>query len=433
MAETSSRPLQPFARSNALRLAVVVFGLLACVWGVWTSGREGLSQLFAGYSLLTDQLEKADEAVRLSPTLPEAHYVRATLLYNRDEMTEAIGEYELAVALRPRDYALWLELGRARDEANDPDGAIAAFRESVRLAPFYSQPSWQLGNALYRAGRRDEAFVALRRAVSSDPKLMSQALDLSWPAFGGDTQAIEQALPPQTVSMHAAMARFFVKHGKIGEAVQQFRATGNLSDDERRNLIKDLLAANHFVEAREVWSGGRKVNSTNRAYGLAEIIDGGFEEEINTDEPGFGWQVASNQQGLRVSLDMTGPHGGARSLRVDWNGNSDPATPVVSQLVVVEPKTRYRLRFAARAQELLTIALPLVTVVDPGDDKKNILKQSSPIPKGASGWQDYSVEFTTTETTSAVLIEIRRENCATPPCPVFGHVWFDDFVLEKLQ
>src|SRR2546422_3087891 len=122
------------------RLLIVSLGLLAFFWGIWTSGREGLSQLFAGHSLMTDRIEEADQAIWLSPALAEGHYVRASLLYNREEFAEAIKEYERAVSVRPHDYALWLELGQARDQAGDPEGAIVAFRESIHLAPFYAQP-----------------------------------------------------------------------------------------------------------------------------------------------------------------------------------------------------------------------------------------------------------------------------------------------------
>jgi hypothetical protein len=409
------------------RLLIVSLGLLALFSGIWTSGREGLSQLLAGHSLMTNRIEEADQAISFSPALAEGHYVRASLLCNREEYAEAIQEYVRAVSVRPQDYALWLELGRARDQAGDPEGAIVAFRQSTYLAPFYAQPHWQLGNSLYRIGRWNEAFNELRRAMISDPGLIPSALDLSWAAFKGDAQTIEQAIQPQTASMHAALARFFVKHGKISEAVQQFRAAGGMSEDDRRGLLWDLLAAHRFVEAHEVWSSERKADTG----GTSLFVDGGFESEIKFDDPGFGWQLARSPEAVSISTDLNNPHSGARSIRVDWSGKSDPSAAVISQLLLVEPATSYRLRFAARTQELLTGGLPVVTVTDASDDQNHVLIKSKTLPQGTNDWENYSSEFVTAATTGAVLISIRREVCNATPCPAFGHVWFDDFSLER--
>jgi hypothetical protein len=354
------------------------------------------------------------------------------LLSDRGERDEAIKEYERAVALRPIDYSLWFELGRARDQANDVEGAVAAFRESVGLAPFYANPHWQLGNTLFRAGRRDEAFAELRRAAISKPQLLPQAIGLAWASFGGDSQALEKVLQFQTPYEHLALASFLARHGRASESVTQFRAAANPSNEQRRTLVADLLASKNFAEAFEVWSSGRPANGEARSRGVAGIANGGFEEPIILDDPGFGWQLGRDLKALRTSLDPTQPHMGAYSLRVDWSGDSDPSRAVISQLVLVEPKTRYRMTFAARTQEMLTIGLPVVAVTDVSNDSERAIAQSKTFSQGTSGWQDYITEFTTAEKTSAVLIIIRRESCATAPCAVFGHVWFDDFSIERL-
>jgi hypothetical protein len=326
---------------------------------------------------------------------------------------------------------LWLDLGLARDQANDVDGALAAFRESVRLAPFYAQPRWQLGNTLFRAGRRDEAFAELRRSITSNPKLLPQAISLAWAASGGDVQVVERTLQPQTPSAHLDLASFFIRHGKATEAIAQFRAAGGVSDEQRRVLLADLLASKNFVEAFEVWSSGRQENGESNPQGIGAIVNGGFEEPITLDDPGFGWQLATNLPAVRTSLDKTEPHTGSYSLRLDWSGNSDPSAGVISQLVLVQPNTRYRISFAARTREMLTIGLPIVTVTDAGSGE-SVLGQSKTFPQGTSGWQDFTVEFATTETTKAVLIAIRRQNCATAPCAAIGHAWFDDLSLQRL-
>jgi Flp pilus assembly protein TadD len=416
-----------------VRVALALLGAAACLLGMWSAGREGLSRLFASYGSTTNQLEAAERAVALSPSDPEAHYVRASLLADAGELAEAVKEYERAVALRPQDYVLWLELGRARDRANDLDGALTAFKESVRLAPSYARPRWQLGNVLFRAGRREEALAELRRAAAVDRKLLPAAIDLAWAATGGDARAVEQAIQPQTPSMHLALARFFARQGKTSEAVAQYRAAGDVSEQERRVLLEELLAARRFDEAYEVWASTHRENAGAGTSSNGPIINGGFEEAIRLDDPGFGWQLQRGATGVQVSHDALEPRAGTQSLRLVWSGNSDPASPALSQLVLVKPNSRYRLRFAARTEKLVTGALPMITVVDAGGSDVRSLAQPVVLPQGPSAWQDYTTEFKTAGETGAVLVSVRRQDCSSNPCPIFGRIWLDDFSMLKIE
>jgi hypothetical protein len=119
-------------------------------------------------------------------------------------------------------------------------------------------------------------------------------------------------------------------------------------------------------------------------------------------------------------------------LRIEFGGNSNPGTALVSQLVLVEPSRRYKINFASRSQDVVTGGLPLVNVSDASGDQKR-LGQSPPLAKGATEWQSYSFAFTTTPTTSAVVLSLQRENCTMSPCPIFGAISLDSFSIEELK
>ncbi len=414
-----------------VRLVVVLLSLTACVWGIWNSASEGLSQLLASYGTMSARLDVAERAARLGPSVPETHFARAGLLAESGAQAEALEEYERAVALRPQDYALWLELGRARDVAGDSQGAVSAYREARRLAPFYAQPRWQLGNTLYRLGQLDEAFVELREAVAGNPKLMPQALALAWAAYAGDARAVEQALRPQTPSLHLALARFFARHGKASEAVEQFRAANGAPVEERRALLAELLAAHHVKEAYEVWASGRTLKNEGDNSAVNRVLNGGFEEAVILNDPGFGWQL-SQSAGVEAAQETGLARSGAQSLRLVWNGNSDAAAPVLSQLLLVEPHARYQLRFAARTEKLLSGGLPAVSVTDASGGAGLALGEAAALAQGTHEWQDYAIEFETAAATDAVRIIVRRQNCNNPLCPAYGSVWLDDFSIRKL-
>jgi hypothetical protein len=418
-------------RRGPIRLTMASLGLLACLWAGWNSGRAGVAQMLASYGAATRQMDVAEMAVGFGPQIPEAHYVRAGLLFDQGRLAEAIQEYESAAALRPHDYTLWLQLGLARDQANDTEGAIAAFKESVRLAPFYAQPHWQLGNSLYRVGRIDEAFQELRRAAESNPKLLPQVLDLAWAAFAGDPQAIDRAIQPATDSAHLALARYFARRGKTFEAIAQFRAAGDVSKEERRAMLAELLAARRFVEAYEVWSSYHREEIEKSPRGESSFINGGFESVVSLNDPGFGWQLPLDFPAVEASQDTAAPRTGARSLRLVWNGNAAALSPIISQLVLVEPNTHYQLYFAARTEKIVTAGRPEIAVVDASSGDGRTLGDGLPLSQGTSQWQDYILEFKTTDETRAVQISIRRQSCSVSPCPIFGRAWLDDFSIRK--
>jgi hypothetical protein len=374
-------------------------------------------------------LATADESIRIAPADAEARLVRAEILKTGGTPTQAVAELERAVALRPRDYFLWLELGLTRDQAQDTAGALLALNEAVRLAPHYAQPLWQRGNLLLRSGHYDEAFDDLRRAAASNPDFLPNLIDLAWGFSQGDPKATEQLAQIATDRMRIVFAGFLAKRGKSRDALEQFRAAGRVPDQTRRELVQQLIDLNAFAEAFELWKGGEGVVTDHR---LTAVYDGGFEGPLSLEEAGFGWQIPGGPQGVNMSLDPTRPHSGSKSLRIDFAGDSNPKASLVSQLILVEPSSRYRINFAARTQDMVTGGLPLA-LVDDAAGKRKYLGQSASLRQGSNDWQVFSFEFMSEAATKAVVLKLQREDCTTSPCPVFGSVWLDSFSIERVK
>jgi len=396
---------------------------------MWFAGHDGFSRLLSDTAKRETLLGSADEAIRLSPKDPEAHYARAFVLSSMGRFVDAAKEYETTITLRPDDYVLWAGLGEARTRAGNRQGAIAAYKEAVRLAPYYAQSHWELGKLALQSGNRDAAFAELRLACISRPSFLPEVMNLAWEAYAGNTQAVQDAVQPQTAKARLALAKFFIEHGNTADAFALVRAAGDASNKDRQALVAELLSTRRFAEAYEVWSSGRE-GTTAHPRGDDTIVDGGFEGNIAINDQGFGWQPARSNDVLRLSLDSVEPHSGAYSLRLEFNGDFG-ASPLISQLAIVEPRSRYQLTFAARTQELVTGGLPVVTLTDAGSTDGRALGQSTPLSQGTSPWQNYAVDFTVSETTSAMRIMIQQK-CTGSPCPIFGRVWFDDFLLQKV-
>lgn len=422
-------PLPRVGAGGVARAAVVALCLLCCAALMWATARMGLSRWYSVAHAHEYSLRLAERAIHLSPHDPTARYFRAELLLASRRNDDALEELQRAAALRPRSYSLWLRLGLVREDGGDLSGALAAFREGVRLAPFYAEPRWALGGALLRAGERERAFEEFSRAVASDPAFPPKALELLWEASGFDAGAMARAVSPQSTAARTALAHFFIERGAATAAAALLRQAGNDTDEERRVMTADLIAVKKFREAYDLWSSGRG-DGADAGRGAGFITDGGFEGEINSQESAFGWRVAAVPRGLITSSDTQGPRAGARSLRLDFNGEGPAQSPLISQLVLVEKDSRYRLSFAARVQEMKNVGPPVLTMSDAGSGQE--LARPLPLPGETAEWQDFIVEFKTGPTITAVLIAIRRQQCAVPPCRPAGRMWLDEFSLQKL-
>ncbi len=418
--EKSNQSPRRIGRIAAATGLVVIFLLLAL-----NTGRAGFSSLLSAYAAKSYDTDAANAAVSLSSNNPDAHFVRGSILEARNDLPGAAAEYNAAALARPDHCVLWLSLARVRELNGDTAGAVAAARQAVPLAPYYAQPHWQLGNILLRAGQRDEGFKELRLAAISNPTLMPTVIDLAWRLSGGSAQSVEKAIQPETPEAYQLLGQYLRHFGDLNAALYIYNASaGRAPEQERRANIAALIRAKRFREAYALWASGRSGNTAG------VMIDSGFEEEGDLQEPGFGWRTVDNVQGFHLSLDTTNPKQDRSSLKVDFDGNSDPASPVISQLVLVEPRTHYQLRFAARTEGIVSGGLPRVVAID--GTSNNVLGQSAELSQATNGWRDYAFDFDSGDLTTAVQISLQRQSCSGPACPIFGRLWLDNVWLQKL-
>ena len=414
----SKKPPLPIARTAGAVGLLVILGLLT-----WNVGRSGLASLLTTYAAQSTQLSPANAAVSLDASNPDAHYIRARILEPTD-LPGAIAEYQQAALARPDDYVLWLSLARASELNGDTADAVAAARQAVPLAPDYAQPHYQLGNILLRAGQRDEAFKELRLAGASNPTLMPGIIDLAWRVSGGDAQFVTRAIQPGTPATYQQLGQYFRQRQEVGAAIAMYAAAGSAAEQDRRNYVADLIRAKKFNDAANLWRVGRQDGATPGV-----MIDPGFEQESDLKYPGFGWGLGEKDTGFHLSLDADKPRQGRTSLKIEFSGDSDPASAVISQLVLIDLGAHYQLRFAVRSEGLVSGGLPFVIVTDGGDNK--VLGQSDKFPT-TGDWHEYTIDFVGGPSAGAVRIELQRQPCSTLPCPIFGRLWLDDFLLQRL-
>ncbi len=413
---------------RAPRVLLLLAAALVIVLVFWIAARTGLARALGKYASIAVDLRAAERATSLSPLDAETHRTKAAVLFKLKDLPKAAAELEMALSLRPRDDSLWLQLGMLREELEDASGASIAFNESVRLAPYYALPRWQRGNFLLRQGRLGEAFADLRHAAASNPDYIPTLIDLAWAISKGNQQVAEAYAEITTSQKHIAFAEFLARQGKGSEAVEQFARAGAVSDQKRHHLVRHLIAANRFKEAFQIWRQDKPPESGEQ--GASAIYDGGFEGSLIFDEFGFGWRVFRGSQSVKLVSDSSLRQSGTKSLLIEFLGESNPDTPLLSQVILVKPSTRYRVNFAARTQKIVTGGLPLVTVDDSTGSKK-FRAESPALAQGSTDWRIVSFNFQTEPETDAITLSLQRKNCTTSPCPIFGSLWLDSFSIEE--
>jgi hypothetical protein len=412
---------------RALLLVPAVLAL-ACVW---VAGRWFVGDTLANYPP-NEQFARAAE--RLAPDDPQAHFtigVYARRSFEPDALTETVRQFERATSLSPHDYRLWMDLGRAREQAGDAAGGELALRRARELAPNYVMPRWYLGNLLLRAGRESDAFAELRAAAESDPTLRGPIFSSVWSIFDGDVARVTAAIAGST-SVRGELVTYLLSQKRTDDALKLW---ATLSPNDRRAqraagdaLVETLLATKRINAALSVY---HETAADAARIVAGQITNGGFEDDAGAaGKRPFDWSVTPVAQ-AQTGVDPSARHSGARSLRVSFNAPSSIQYANVVQLVAVEPGARYRLEFFVRTESLKSVATLVVDVI--GAKQGGVsLATSAPAPTGTNEWQQVASEFTVPQDADGVLLVIRRQPCKDEACPIFGKIWYDDFSLQRV-
>lgn len=389
------------------------------------AGSTGFASLLSTYSAVGKDIAAANAAIELKPRDAAAHLVKGALLEAKGNIAEAIEAYTQAIRLREDDYVLWLHLAHARDLNGQSTEAEAAARQAILLAPYYAQPHWQLGNILVRNGQFDEGFKELKLAAASDSIFLPAVIDLAWRISKEDIGFVQRALQPNTPDLYKALSEFLKKKNRWTEASEMFLAAGPGAEAERKLFLTELISNRKFSEAAKVWA----MDHPEAKSMISNIRNAGFEQEGDLDEPGFSWRQENKAKAVSISLDPNNPKEGRTSLVVAFDGEANPAEPIISQLLLVEPNSHYRLHFSARTENLVSGGTPYIAISNPATNV--ILGQASPFPKQQIDWQDYVIDFQSADNAQTLQLALRRIPCSSGPCPVFGRLWLDNFSLIK--
>lgn len=98
-----------------------------------------LSSIYRDAGEASSALAEVDEALKVRPGSGDAHNQRGLLLGGSGRYAEAAAAFERATGLDPQNARFWFNLGLARVRAGNRDAAEAALKRALAIRPDFSE------------------------------------------------------------------------------------------------------------------------------------------------------------------------------------------------------------------------------------------------------------------------------------------------------
>jgi serine/threonine protein kinase/tetratricopeptide (TPR) repeat protein len=196
-------------------------------------------------TLLANRLESTNEAVRLLRAIQQQRpndlaanvgLAEKLMESNPPQIEEAVRFYTVAVALKPESSKLRMDLGLALKKLGRPDQADAEFRQAILLAPDKAAAHFALGGACMTLGYLDQAIAELREAAR---------------------------FAPQNAATHNNLGSALHKGGRVEEAVTEYREASRIDPGlalAHHNLGRALYAQGNIKEAMAAFARAIQIN-----------------------------------------------------------------------------------------------------------------------------------------------------------------------------
>jgi Flp pilus assembly protein TadD len=191
------------------------------------------------------------------PDVAYAHFQLAYAYTNLKRLAEARPEYERAIALDPKMFEAYLNLGTILLESS-PKDAVAPLRKAVELQPAQNQTRFLLAVALDRSGDDAAAAEQFQSVLSLDPNDFRAANFLGWYFLRHQKPADAEVkfrraleIQPKDVNATLGMAQSLAaqKKPEAVEVYQQYISINPGDNDARTQLIRFLIDQKQYEAA----------------------------------------------------------------------------------------------------------------------------------------------------------------------------------------
>ena len=309
-----------------------------------------------------------------------------------------------------RDWRNWQTLGMIDLELGRTAAAQADLRRAVAAnAGFTSH--FQLANLAWVLGDSQEFWAQMRDAMRvAAPAEQAQTVQACLRLAPGQTGRLESIIPYSRASMSIAAAQVLASRHLYAPALRVLRKSACRRQlwscrlatlqivGEAVHAVQTGAAVTGFVaQAGAVWNAAVKAGALDQSLArVGAVADGSFQHAWRG--PAFSW--AGGQSRSEVE---PGPTLSSHAAVVAMNGSEPDTVTLLSQLVEVQPGSRYALRFTAMATGVGAVGFHLVVRAAPAAGHE--LADIAFAPTRA--WQRFSGQFRVPAGVSLVTVSFR--------------------------
>ena len=417
-------PLQGAARKTALLVATCAIAatLVFQASQIW----------LADYRIHSPAIATMERGAALLPGDGEAwdllgHYYQWDFMHS--DPPRALVDYRHAVQDDPLSADYWMDVASASEITGNLAGAQQAFERAQAVYPASSEVDFYYGNFLLRRQEYPEAYAQLRRAVSTDSKLLPLAISRVWRSNEDVKPLLDQVLPAR-IGAYAQALNFFasIHQADAGLAVwDRMQQLGKVIPlRETFPFMDELIREDRAEDAGRMWrealtASGRREEEPARG---SVVWNGDFKAQFA--EGGLGWRWIPPED-TSIDFDSQGVPNGSRSVRLDFTGGANVDLEAPLEYVPVEPNAPYHFHASMRTDAITTESGIRFAIVDP--NHAGAVSVVTDDLKGTQPWTPIAADVTTGPETHFLLVRVARYPSRLFDNQLSGTVWIADVSL----
>lgn len=411
--------------TTARKISFICISLVVVTLYIFLATREFVAAYLAG----VPDLASLQKAVRLQPRNADYHHRLGRYLEEViHNPSAAADEYQASAEINPHKARYWFDLAKMDQLQGDVQGQRTAIEQAIHANPTTPYVAWEAANFYLVHGEIGGALQEFRLAMQGDPSLVPSALELCWRAKPDASALLREAIPRQS-SAYVAFLIMLMGKKQTDSASQVWSSLVQLHQPFDAGFVFDyvryLLAQHGVEEARSAWQQAAPLT------GLSAYLSSPTNLMVNGDfsldvlNGGFDWNY-EQQPAVTLTLDPTEFHAGRRSVLISFDGPG-VSDAGIYQAIPVQPSATYEFTAYYKTDNIEGAGGPRYVLLDYYSHKKYFESEEL---KNAEFWKSTSGSFTTAPDTKLLTMRIERDPADSP---IRGKLWANDFRLVPKQ
>lgn len=361
-------------------------------------------------------------AIRLDPGNAEYRYNFGVHELALQSPATAAAWLESATKLNFHSSQQWIALAVAKQLLGDSNGENTAIEKALTVDSHTPDIAWQAANLLLAQGQTDAAMKQFRTVLENDPPLTGPAITTAWKIHPDVDSLLQNVVPP---AADIPFLQFLLSNNQTAAAARVWDRIFSLQQPiDRRYLLEYehyLLTRQEVAQASLVWQQASKIADIAAYEPSPEnlLVNGDFSLDVLNG--GFDW-THRPVAGVSVALDAGETHSSSRCLRIILDG-AEIADVGISQLVNVEPNTRYDFTALYKAREMDGAGAMQFAIRDAYRSTPLFVSEDL---RDVDFWKNAGGTFTTPPDTHLVIVQVIRVPAGRP---IRGKLWIDGLRL----